>query len=67
MKIIRGGNGSPHDKSARFICYKCGARIEARKSEGVFVSDWRDGDYVEMKCPQCGYKNNISADLFQLD
>lgn len=66
MKIISKGKGSPSDRSARFTCDGCGARLEAKKSEGKYVSDWKDGDYVEVKCPQCKAKNIVSADLFQL-
>ena len=66
MKILKKGKGSPLDRSARFQCDGCGATIEAKKSEGKYVSNWRDGDYVEVKCPQCKAKNIVSADLFQL-
>lgn len=66
MKVIKKGKGSPADKSARFTCNKCGSRIEAKKSEGKYQSDWRDGDFIEVKCPECKQKNNISVDLFQL-
>jgi len=66
MKIIKKGTGSPTDKSVRFTCKNCGALIEAKKSEGKHVSDFRDGDYYEMKCPQCNNFNNVAHDLFQL-
>ena len=66
MNILKKGKGSPHDRSAVFDCDGCGATIKAKKSEGKYVSDWRDGDFVEVRCPKCKAKNNVSADLFQL-
>ncbi len=66
MKVLKKGKGSPNDKSARFTCDGCGSLLEAKKSEGKYVSDWRDGDYVEVKCPECKAKNIVSAGLFQL-
>ena len=66
MRILKKGKGSPTDKSARFTCIGCGALIEAKKSEGKYIPDWRDGDYIKMKCPQCGNINSVSATMFQL-
>ena len=66
MEVLSKGKGSPKDRSAVFTCNGCGSGIKAKKSEGKYVSDWKDGDYVEVKCPECKELNAVSADLFQL-
>lgn len=66
MEVLEKGTGGPDDKAAIFACRKCGAKVKGKKSEGKYVSDWKDGDFVEMECPQCGHVNAVSATLFQL-
>ena len=57
MKIIKQGSGA-RDKTHILDCYEiqggCGTGFEATTSEGHRVSDWRDGDYIEWRCPSCG-------------
>mgnify|MGYP002076130186 CR=1 FL=1 len=67
MEIIKSGEGyGQHDLYALFSCQSCGARVAARKSEGQYVSDWKDGDYVTLNCPQCGHDNVVSVEIFVL-
>ena len=53
MRIIKKGK-LPEDKEARFSCYKCKSEIEAKQSEGGYVNNQRDGDFVKFTCPNCG-------------
>ena len=66
MRIIKKGKGSLSDKSARFTCKKCGALIEAKKSEGKYGGEQKDGFYYKMICPQCKTPNYIAEEMFQL-
>ena len=67
MEIIKSGKGyGEHDPYALFSCESCGARVAARKSEGKYVPDWRDGDCVTLDCPQCGHGNVLSVERFLL-
>jgi len=66
MEVLQKGTGGPDDKAAIFTCRKCGAKLKARKSEGHYVSDWKDGDFVEMRCPECSHLTSVAATLFQL-
>lgn len=66
MEILRKGTVRPNDRSAIFTCRECGSKIKGKMSEGRYVADWKDGDYVEMKCPQCKEVNAVAATLFVL-
>ena len=66
MKIIKKGKGSLTDKSARFTCDECGALIEAKKSEGKYGGEQKDGFYYKIICPECNKLNYVAEELFQL-
>jgi RNase P subunit RPR2 len=66
MKIIKRGKGSLTDKAARFTCNECGSLIEAKKSEGKFEGEQKDGFYYVMRCPNCKKINHVASELFQL-
>jgi len=65
MKILKKGKGGKRVHTAKWECDECGSLIESTNKEGKYVSDWRDGDYFECKCPSCGHVNNVAATLFQ--
>lgn len=52
MKIIRRGQ-PPEQKTYFATCNHCKTEIEFERSEARYVSDQRDGDFLEVKCPVC--------------
>lgn len=52
MKIIKHGL-LPEERVYRVTCIACKCVFDAEQSEGVYVSDQRDGDFVRFKCPTC--------------
>ena len=60
MKVIK--RGIPPDKQTfRAVCDVCKSHLEFARNEGKYHSDWRDGDYIEIKCPVC--KKVISVNI----
>lgn len=53
------------DPKTQFTCKCCGSVIEAKRSEGRLVLDFRDGDFVVIRCPVCHTDNNISDTRFK--
>lgn len=53
------------DRKARFTCTCCGSVIEAKRSEGRLVLDFRDGDFIVVRCPVCHTDNSVSDTLFK--
>lgn len=52
MRIIQKGRVEP--RVVRFTCRECGCIFEAATTiEAIRVTDQRDGDYYECKCPTC--------------
>jgi hypothetical protein len=64
MKVLRKGT-KPADVTAKFDCRECGSRLQAKRSEGELTSDWRDGDFLTFKCPECKSSINVSTELFK--
>lgn len=65
MEILRAG--TKLEKYYNFNCFKCGALIGANHSELRWQPDYRNGEWCELKCPQCGArvtgdKGNIVAE-----
>lgn len=54
MKILKMGE-RPEDKIHHGTCYRCHTEIEFSRSEGTITSDQREGDYVSVNCPVCGF------------
>jgi phage FluMu protein Com len=62
MEIIKRGRISI-EKSYTIKCRWCETVFMFKESEGKFVSDFRDGDYLEIKCPVCSQQSNVSTRL----
>jgi uncharacterized C2H2 Zn-finger protein len=52
VKIIKRGE-VPDLKPIRFECSHCTSVFEATRQEARRVSDQRDGDYWDVRCPVC--------------
>lgn len=64
MKIIKRGR-SVRERSTEWNCQACNSTIEAKRSEGEFFSDQRDGDAIIFVCPVCDEKNYIDITKFK--
>jgi RNase P subunit RPR2 len=63
MKIIHRGEVKP--STCRVVCGRCKSELEVSESDGSYVSDQRDGDYIEVSCPVCNKTMTISMRHFQ--
>ena len=63
MEIIKSGK-LDIDKEAEFSCRHCSAVISAKRGEGLYTSDQRDGDYIRFQCPYCNKLIHVSLGLF---
>lgn len=57
MKIIKEGK-KPEDLWHQPTCYNCKTVVEFQVFEGTITREQRDGDYVTVSCPICGYNIN---------
>lgn len=65
MKIIKSGKKQPALLRKKITCSECKCRFQLEsKSEAKFVSDQRDGDYYEIRCPQCRCTGTYATSLF---
>lgn len=64
MEIIKRGQ-LPGDKEVEWHCKKCDSTIKAKRSEGKFQGDQREGDCIIFLCPYCGETNWISTSKFK--
>lgn len=53
MRVIKPGR-LPEKRLHRIACRTCHAQFEFEQHEAKYVSDFRDGDYLEINCPTCG-------------
>ena len=60
MKIIKRGK-KPEERVYRVTCEYCETVFEFVKKEAKYVSDERDGDALEVKCPVCKKKAWVAA------
>lgn len=63
MRVIK--HGELKSEVARIECRHCDSIFECAKSEGKYVVDVRDGDYIEIVCPVCSNKVNVDTKLFK--
>lgn len=63
MEVIRKGKPES-ERTALWTCTGCSARIRSKVSEGKEHSDYRDGNVVITKCPECEKENWVDKDLF---
>lgn len=54
--LQRGRQAVPYERTCR-----CGCRFRFLETDAVRRSDQRDGDYLEIACPECNTTNYISA------
>lgn len=69
MKIVRTSRSKGSVVKRIIECSSCGCEFEVESKElhnFNLVSDWRDGDYYEVPCPEtdCKHINNMDASLF---
>ncbi|MDP3963090.1 MAG: hypothetical protein Q8Q39_01195 [bacterium] len=54
MKIVKRGKKGPGWMGKKLKCPNCNCTFKLEKGDKVkTVLDQRDGDYWEVKCPQC--------------
>ncbi len=65
MKVVRKGKTDKPWVGYKATCGSCDAKLKLEKGDRVnFIADPRDGDYYEVKCPECGDTITVSASLF---
>ena len=52
MRIIKPGK-LPEQKTYQSICARCKCHFEFQQIEARYMSDQRDGDYLQIPCPTC--------------
>lgn len=66
MKVVKKGKMGEPWVNRKVTCESCTAKIKLEAGDSVrLVSDQRDGNYYELKCPECGESITIDATLFQ--
>lgn len=65
MKVIKKGRSKSWKR--RLSCYGCNALLEVLDTDCRYVSDQRDGDYYEVKCPECDDSITIAARVLRDD
>ena len=55
MEIIEQGK-LPEEQKYQVRCKNCKTLFRFKRSEGKYISDQRDGDSIEVKCPLCNEK-----------
>ena len=63
MEILK--RGEVRAKTHDTICGNCNSHLRVGKCDGKYVSDQRDGDYIDTNCPVCGNRLTISVSLFR--
>ena len=67
MRIIKSGNNVKSKVKRIIRCYECRCEFEIQSGDEKnfkLVNDFRDGNYYEVPCPECGKKQAVDADLF---
>ncbi len=54
VKIISEGQ-DPQDVEHEIKCRRCKTVFSFVAREAKFNADYRDGDYLSIACPKCGY------------
>lgn len=52
MKIIKQGK-IPELEEYKLTCRNCKCQFEFQRHEAKYVSDQRDGDFLQIACPCC--------------
>lgn len=64
MEIVKRGQ-LPGDEEAEWDCKTCHSTIRAKKFEGKYHGDQREGDSIIFLCPFCGDINYITVAKFK--
>lgn len=70
MRVVKSGKLKRTLRAGRVIeCRRCECEFEVESEDFndfkfKLVSDWRDGSYYKIPCPECNHKNNVVASLF---
>ena len=65
VRVLR--QAKPTREVFRGTCWPCGTEVEADRGDGKVVSDWRDGDYLKVRCPTCGRDIACGRKLIDLE
>jgi uncharacterized C2H2 Zn-finger protein len=52
MEVLQRGV-DPKDREYTSTCRSCGTVFKYKRREAREVDDWRDGNYLVIKCPTC--------------
>ncbi len=61
IKILKQGQ-LPEEITYKFVCRACLTEFTAQRKDGKLHSDQRDGQWLEVKCPLCGYSCGSSTE-----
>lgn len=64
MKLLQRGI-PPQETKAEFRCLHCKSLYEAKRSEGTYHSDQREGDYVSFTCQVCRSPIHVAWSQFK--
>lgn len=45
----------PNDRVYQATCNNCKSVLEFKRSEAMYTSDQRDGDFLRVVCPVCNF------------
>ena len=60
IEIIKRGT-PPGDRRRQVSCQGCHSILSVTAKDGVFVFDFRDGDFYRFKCPVCEAEIIVNA------
>lgn len=60
MRIIKEGK-IPEEQEIKATCRYCGTQFAFYRKEATYISDQRDGDYLDIQCPLC--KKSVTASI----
>lgn len=66
MRVVKSGNFKKSGVKRIIECRECSCEFEIESSDTrrfKYVSDQRDGDYYEVRCPECNKVNTVDASL----
>lgn len=64
MRIIKSGTTKKKSREVKAGCNACECKFAFTTAEARLVHDSRDGNYYEIKCPECKTPVQIDASLF---
>jgi ribosomal protein S27E len=66
MKVLKKGKTEKPWVGHTVTCQRCEAKLKLERGDRVkLIPDQREGDYYEVKCPECHCQITMDASLFR--